>query len=87
VGRDTSDFTPEELRLAQRLLDDRIRATSQEQYRRMVADNDPALQRGPVRLPQAIVEQLRGEVAVEVRARRTPPTSTVQQHRWPWQRR
>lgn len=86
MGHDVSDFTPEELRLAQRLLDDRIRTASQERYRRMVADNDPALQRGPVRLPPTLVDQLRGEVAAEVRARRTP-ASTDQRRRWPWQRR
>ena len=79
------DFTPDELRLAERLLDDRLRSASREQYRRMVEEQDPALNRGPVKVPRHVAERLREEVAADVRARRTaqPPQG---KRRWPWQR-
>ena len=80
------EFTPEELRLAERLLDERLRSASRDEYRRMVEEHDPALNRGPVTVPRAVVEQLREEVTAEVRARRTPPPPP-ESRRWPWQRR
>lgn len=79
------EFTPEELQLAEKLLDERLRSASREQYRRMVEQSDPALNRGPVKVPRAVVEQLREEVAAEVRARRTP-APIAEKRRWPWQR-
>jgi phosphoribosylaminoimidazole-succinocarboxamide synthase len=81
------EFTPEELRLAERLLDERLRSASRDEYRRMVEQNDPALNRGPVKVPREVVEQLREAVAAEVRARRTPPPPLQEEkRRWPWQR-
>ena len=80
------DFTPEELRLAERLLDERLRSASRDAYRRMVEGQDPALNRGPVTVPRDVVEQLREEVAVEVRARRSPQPPAEPRRR-PWQRR
>ena len=86
AGQD-DELTPEELRQAERLFEERLRAASQEQYRRMVAARDPALYRGPVRLPREVVQQLREEVAAELRARRTAPPAPPPGRRWPWQRR
>ena len=80
------EFTPEELRLGERLLDERVRSASRDEYRRMVEAHDPALNRGPVKVPRAVVEQLREAVAAEVRARRTPQAQPVEKRRWPWQR-
>ncbi|HEV7216261.1 MAG TPA: hypothetical protein VGP33_14185 [Chloroflexota bacterium] len=80
------EFSPDELRLAERLLDERLRSASRDEYRRMVEEQDPALNRGPVTVPRAVIEQLREEVAAEVRARRAPQPS-AEQRRWPWQRR
>jgi hypothetical protein len=80
------EFTAEELRLAERLLDERLRSASRDAYRRMVEESDPALNRGPVTVPRAVVEQLREDVAAEVRARRAP-RPPEEQRRWPWQRR
>lgn len=79
------EFTPEELRLAERLLDERLRSASRDAYRRMVEVHDPALNRGPVTVPRAVVEQLREEVVAEVRARRAPHAQP-ESRRWPWQR-
>ena len=79
------EFTPEELRLAERLLDERLRSASRDEYRRMVEEQDPALNRGPVKVPRDVVEQLREAVAAEVRARRAP-VPQQEKRRWPWQR-
>lgn len=79
------DFTPDELRLAEKLLDERLRSASRDQYRRMVEQQDPALNRGPVKVPRDVVEQLREDVAAEVRARRSPEPQQQKRH-WPWQR-
>lgn len=79
------EFTPEELLLAEKLLDERLRSASREQYRRMVEQKDPALNRGPVKVPRAVIERLREEVAAEVRAQRTP-VQRSEKRRWPWQR-
>jgi len=73
--------------LAERLLDERLRSASRDEYRRMVETNDPALNRGPVKVPRAVVEQLREAVAAEVRERRTPQAQPAEKRRWPWQRR
>jgi hypothetical protein len=81
------DYTPEELHLAQRLLDEKLRVASRELYRQMVEANDPALYRGPVKVPRDVVMQLREEVAEEVRARRHAPAEEPHGRRWPWQRR
>ena len=80
------DFTPEELRMAERLLDERLRSASRDEYRRMVERQDPALNRGPVKVPREVVEQLREDVAAEVRARRSPQPPQEEKRRWPWQR-
>lgn len=80
------DYTPEELHLAQQLLDEKLRHASQEIYRHMVEVNDPALYRGPVKVPRDVVMQLREEVAEEVRARRHPEPAAPPARRWPWQR-
>jgi hypothetical protein len=79
------DLSPEELRLAERLLDERLRSASRDEYRRMVEQQDPALNRGPVKVPRDVVERLREEVAADVRARRTPEPQQEKRH-WPWQR-
>ena len=82
------DWTPEEQALAQQLLDERVREASREEYRRMVADRDPRLNQGPVRVPRAVVERLRQEVAGEVVARRASSRQEREspRRRWPWQR-
>lgn len=86
MAQPVDDFTPEELRLAERLLDERVRSASREQYRQMVAANDPNLHRGPVKLSREVIQQLRDDVAVEIRTRRTPSPATNERRRWPWQR-
>ena len=75
------EFTPEELRLAQRLFDERLRGASREHYRRLVGANDPALYRGPVRVPAEVIARLREEVAGEVRARRAGPAAPAKPRR------
>ena len=82
------DLTPEEQALAQQLLDERIRGASRDEYRRMVAERDPRLNQGPVRVSRETVERLRQEVADEVVARRVPAqgASEPPKRRWPWQR-
>ncbi|MGI8916383.1 MAG: hypothetical protein ACR2JY_21855 [Chloroflexota bacterium] len=79
------EFTPEELRLAERLLDERLRSASRDEYRRLVEEQDPALNRGPVKVPRDVVEQLREAVAAEVRSRRAAAPQQ-EKRRWPWQR-
>jgi len=81
------EYTPEELHMAQRLLDEKLRLASREIYRHMVETHDPALYRGPVTVPRDVVMQLREEVAEEVRARRYPAAAESPARRWPWQRR
>lgn len=83
-----SELTPEERLEAQRLFDERVRVASREQYRRMVAAQDPRLHQGPVRVPHEEVMRLREEIALEIRARRNPPPPPppAKQRRWPWQR-
>jgi phosphoribosylaminoimidazole-succinocarboxamide synthase len=85
MGIPVDDFSPDELRLAERLLDERLRGASRDEYRRMVEQHDPALNRGPVKVPRDVVERLREEVAADIRARRTPEPPEEKRH-WPWQR-
>jgi hypothetical protein len=85
MGIPVDDFSPEELRLAERLLDERLRSASRDEYRRMVEQQDPALNRGPVKVPRDVIERLREEVAADVRARRNPEPPEEKRH-WPWQR-
>jgi hypothetical protein len=51
----------------------------------MVEQQDPALNRGPVKVPRDVIERLREEVAADVRARRNPEPPEEKRH-WPWQR-
>ncbi len=83
------EFTPEERAAAEKVFDELLRAASREQYRQLVAANDPRLHQGPVRVPRDEVMRLREQAAEMVRARRhtaAPPPHVSKPRRWPWQR-
>jgi hypothetical protein len=94
MAESDEELTSEEMRQAERMLDERIRAASRERYRRMVEVNDPELYRGPVRLSPEEVSSLREEIRGELLLQRRVTAEKEQQgqrheqkRRRLWQRR